>query len=101
MSWSGYAGVVEAGGEGVAQAVRAELAGRLEAGASREPADEAPGLRFVHAPAVVVEEQRAAAAAGEVAVEGAFDGRGEGFERVVAALARDPQDAVAELVAEV
>ena len=51
--------------------------------------------------AVVVEEQRAAAAAGEVAVEGAFDGRAEGFERVVAALARDPQDAVAELVAEV
>ena len=100
MSCSGDAGVVEAGGEGVAQAVRAELAGGLDLGAAGEAADEPPGLGLVHAAPLVVEEQRAGGAAGEVGVERAFDGRGEGLERVAAALARDPQHTVAELVSE-
>jgi hypothetical protein len=90
--------VVEARGEGVAQAVRAELAGGLQAGVAGEASDEPPGLRLVHPARAVVEEQRPAGAIAEIDVERAVDGR---LERVAAALARDPQDAVALLVAEV
>jgi hypothetical protein len=46
-------------------------------------------LRFVHPPAAVVDEQWAGGALGEVGVEGALDGRGEGLEHVAPALARE------------
>jgi hypothetical protein len=96
-----HAGVVEAGGKGVPEAVRADLARGLEARPAGEAADQPPGLRFIHPPALVVDEQRPGLATTNVGVEGALDGRGQRLERVAAALAADAQDAVAELVAEV
>lgn len=82
------------------EAVRAQLAGGLQARAARKAPNQAPGLRFIHPPALVVDEQRATGAIGEVGVEGAFNGRGEGLQRVAAALAGDAQHAVALLMAE-
>jgi hypothetical protein len=84
LEWD--AGVAEAGGECVAEAVGAELAGGFEAGGAGEASDESPGLGFVHAAAVVVEEQWSGGAVGEVGGKGAFDGWREGFEGVASAL---------------
>ena len=46
MSWRGTPGVVEAGGEGMAQTVWAELAGRFQAGVVGQASNESPGLSF-------------------------------------------------------
>jgi len=55
LQWG--AGVVEAGGERVTQAVRAELPGGLEVGVSGEATHEPPRLGFVHPSSLFVEEQ--------------------------------------------
>jgi hypothetical protein len=72
------AGVVEAGGEAVAQAVRAELGGGLDLGAAGEAADEPPGLGLVYRTQARKQERAGSVVAPRIGSESHVEGSGDG-----------------------